>query len=92
MKKFMITILTLVPLTIWAQDNTWERPDVEEEKEVKQNQVVAKYLRGAVPLVDGKVVFSKTIDAPGKSASEVFGIVRGYLEKMTREKNQPHSD
>ena len=34
MKKFMITILTLVPLTIWAQDNTWERPDVEEEKEV----------------------------------------------------------
>lgn len=91
MKKFMITILTLVPLTIWAQDNTWERPDVEEEKEVKQNQVVAKYLRGAVPLVDGKVVFSKTIDAPGKSASEVFGIVRGYLEKMTREKNQEDS-
>lgn len=91
MKKFLITIFALVPLTIWAQDNTWERPDAEEEKEVKQSKVEAKYLRGAVPLVDGKVVFGKTIDAPGKSATEVFGIVRNYLDKMTREKNQEDS-
>ena len=88
MKKFLITILALVPLTTLAQDNTWERGEEDEQQEVKQSGEDPRYLRGAVPLVDGKVVFSKTIDAPGKSATEVFNIVRTYLEKMTREKNQ----
>lgn len=31
-----------------------------------------KYLAGAVPTVDGKVVFSKTIALPGKNADEVY--------------------
>ncbi len=92
MKKVLITILALVPLTMWAQDNTWERPEVEEEEqEVKASNVDAKYLRGAVPLVDGKVVFSKTINAPGKSAKEIFDIVHKYMEKMTKEQNQINS-
>ena len=30
---------------------------------------------------DGKVVFSTTINAPGKSADQVFDIVKAYLEK-----------
>ena len=73
MKKFLITILALVPLTLWAQDNTWEHPE-EEEEGTKEETVNPdqKYLRGAVPLVDGKVVFSKTIEAPGKSAAQTF--------------------
>ena len=78
-----MTILALVPLTMWAQDNTWERPEVEEEEQTEQksNKVDPKYLRGAVPLVDGKVVFAKTINAPGKSAKEVFDIVRNYMDQ-----------
>ena len=48
----------------------------------------AKYLKGAVTEVDGKVVFSKTIDAPGKTADEVYNIVKNYLLKMTTEPNQ----
>lgn len=91
MKKVLMTILALVPLTMWAQDNTWERPEVEEKQEVKTSKVDPKYLRGAVPVVDGKVVFSKTISAPGKSAKEVFDIVRNYMEKMTKEQNQIES-
>lgn len=91
MKKLLITILALVPLTLWAQDNTWERADEDEQEEVKQEGEDPKYLRGAVPVVDGKVVFSKTIDAPGKSATEIFKIVRTYLLKMTKEKNQINS-
>lgn len=85
-----MTILALVPLTMWAQDNTWERPEVEEEEQAEQksNKVDPKYLRGAVPLVDGKVVFAKTINAPGKSAKQIFDIVHNYLQKMTKEKNQ----
>ena len=90
MKKVLMTILALVPLTMWAQDNTWERPEVEEEEQAEQksNKVDPKYLRGAVPLVDGKVVFAKTINAPGKSAKQIFDIVHNYLQKMTKEKNQ----
>ena len=89
MRKFIITILALAPLAMWAQDNTWERPEVEEQEEVaKKENLNAKYLRGAVPVVNGKVTFSKHIDAPGKSAAEIFGILKNYLEKMTKAKNQ----
>ena len=88
MKKILIVMMALMPLTMWAQANTWEKPEVEETT-VKENiNKDAKYLKGAVTEVDGKVVFSKTIDAPGKKADQVFDIVKAYLEKMTGEKNQ----
>ncbi len=92
MKKFVITLLTLMPLTLWAQDNTWERPETE-QKEIKENKktVDPKYLQGAVPVVDGKVVFSKTIEAPGKSAAQIYDILLAYLQKMTTDKNQINS-
>ena len=80
----MIALVALLPLGTWAQDNTWEKIEVEVDK----NNPDAKYLKGAVTEVDGKVVFSKTIDAPGKTADQVFDIVKAYLEKMTGEKNQ----
>ena len=89
MKKILMFMLAFVPVTMWAQDNTWERPE-EEEVEVKEQKTNpdAKYLRGAVPEVDGKVVFSKTIEAPGKSAADIFRTIRAYMQKMGREKNQ----
>ncbi len=89
MKKYIITFLALVPLTIWAQDNTWERLD-EEEQETKEQKINpnAKYLRGAVPEVNGKVEFSCNIEAPGKSSSEIYDIIHKYFVKMTTEKNQ----
>ena len=83
MKKLIVTILALMPLTMWAQDNTWELPEQEQE-EVKAE-------KGAVPVVDGKVVFNKTIEAPGKSASQIYGILKQYMEKLTKESNQIHS-
>lgn len=90
MKKTLITVLALIPLSMWAQDNTWERPEEEEQEAVEEAKVNPdqKYLRGAVPVVDGKVVFSKTIEAPGKSAAQIYDILKQYLEKMTTEKNQ----
>ena len=88
MKKIaIIAIVALSSLNLWAQDNTWERPEVE-ETEVSKEVKDAKYLRGAVPEVNGKVVFSTSINAPGKTADEVFDIVKTYLVKMTGEKNQ----
>ena len=80
----------LVPMTLWAQDNTWERPEVDEQAEAakaKENPD-AKYLKGAVPEVNGKVVFTKHINAPGKSAAQIYDILHQYLQKMVKEKNQ----
>jgi len=88
MRKFMIAALLLAPLSMWAQDNTWERPEEEQEEVRQQVNPDAKYLRGAVPEVDGKVVFSKRIEAPGKSADQVYAIVLQYMQKMLKEKNQ----
>ncbi len=89
MKKIIIALLAFAPLAMWAQDNTWERVE-EEEKEVEAQKVNkdAKYLRGAVPEVDGKVVFSCHIDAQGKSAGDIYDILHEYMTKMTKEKNQ----
>lgn len=80
----------LVPMTLWAQDNTWERPEVDEQAEAakaKENPD-AKYLKGAVLEVNGKVVFTKHINAPGKSAAQIYDILHQYLQKMVKEKNQ----
>ncbi|MBQ7512024.1 MAG: DUF4468 domain-containing protein [Prevotella sp.] len=92
MKKLLIAALALLPLGALAQDNTWEQPEEEEAKaEAVKVNPDAKYLRGAVPEVDGKVVFSKTIEAPGKDARQIYTIIRQYLVKMTGERNQINS-
>ena len=93
MRRICILLLTLMPLYLWAQDNTWEKPEEEEttanEAKVKVNPD-AKYLRGAVTEVDGKVVFTTTVKTD-KSPSAAYGIVKKYMEKMLREKNQIQS-
>lgn len=83
--------MSLLSLTAWAQDNTWEKPEVDETEVNDKDVKDAKYLKGAVTEVDGKVVFSTTINAPGKTADQIFDIVLAYLEKMTKEKNQVSS-
>ena len=37
MKKILLFMLAFVPVTMWAQDNTWERNE-EEEVEVKEQK------------------------------------------------------
>lgn len=77
-----------MPSLAFAQ-NTWETEDNEAQKE--QETVVnpdQKYLAGAVPVVDGKVTFSTTIKAPGKSVREVYNIVGRTMSAITKEDNQ----
>ena len=83
MKKLLIAMLLSLPLTMVAQ-NTWEMPEANGQT-VNPDQ---KYLVGAVPIVDGKVVFNTVVDAPGKSAAQIYAIVRQYLQSMTKEANQ----
>ena len=82
MKKLFIAMMMCLPMAMMAQ-NTWEMP--EQGTSVNPDQ---KYLVGAVPVVDGKVVFQTTIDAPGKSADQIADILRSYLTKMTKEPGQ----
>jgi len=82
-----------VPLTLWAQDNTWE---INEDEDVKQEvkvktKVDPKYLKGAVPEVNGQVVFSKHINVPGKTASQIYDIMLQYMQRLTKTSNQIES-
>lgn len=93
MKKLFFTMLALVPLTLWAQDNTWE---INEDEDVKQEvkvktKVDPKYLKGAVPEVNGQVVFSKHINVPDKTASQIYDIMLQYMQRLTKTSNQIES-
>lgn len=73
-----------LPMVSVAQ-NTWEMPD--ETGTVKTNPDL-KYLAGAVPVVGGRVQFNTTLQAPGKSAPQIFNILRDFLGNLTKEENQ----
>lgn len=81
MKKLIIAMMLCLPMAGVAQ-NTWEMP------ENTTTNPDAKYLVGAVPVVDGRVTFKTTVEAPGKSAAQVASIIRAYMEKMTKEPGQ----
>ncbi len=61
MKKILFAILMCLPMTMTAQ-NTWE---IQKNENGVAANPDAKYLTGAVPVADGKVVFETTIEAPG---------------------------
>lgn len=84
MKKILLAIMICLPMLTMAQ-NTWEMPENESGVKVNPDQ---KYLVGAVPVVDGRVTFETTIEAPGKSAEEIYRIMLGYMTDMTHEANQ----
>ena len=85
LKKMFIAMLVLLPMAAIAQ-NTWEMP--EETPDGKVYNPDQKYLAGAVPVENDKVVFSTTINAPGKSAAEIYDILLAQMTKMVKEKNQ----
>ena len=68
---------------------------VKVEKEVKVREfkpkVDLKDLAGAVPVEDGKVCFHTVINAPGKSANDIYQALGTYLYHMTKESNQIRS-
>ena len=86
MKKILIALLTLMPMLASAQDNTWERIEVEEQPEDNPD---AKYLApNALPEVDGQVMWQTTLYAEGKTADEIYDILLKQLTKMVVEPNQ----
>lgn len=80
MKRLFMFLIMALPMAAVAQDNSWER--------AQYDNADTKYLAGAVPEVDGRVVFSTTIEAPGKSAKQIYDLLREDMEKLTKESNQ----
>ncbi|MBQ8157686.1 MAG: DUF4468 domain-containing protein [Prevotella sp.] len=85
MKRIVLAMMMCLPMATIAQDNTWEQTSVAESGKSNPD---AKYLAGAVPLVNGKVLFETTIEAPGKSKKEIYDILLAEMTKMTKEANQ----
>ena len=79
MKRLFIAVLMGLPLLSSAQDNAWEKVQTTTATNVDQ-----KYLAGAVPEVDGQVVFETTIKAPGKTGRQVYDIMLQQLELLAK--------
>ena len=79
----LIAMMACLPLMGMAQ-NSWETENTQGQQ-VNPDQ---KYLVGAVPVVDGKVQFTKEISAPGKSATQIYDIILKYFTQLTKEDNQ----
>lgn len=97
-EKIIAIILMCLPLGVMAQ-NVWEKPKFESEnkeeakkvsktdkKEAKPNPD-EKYLSGAVPVVDGVVEWSTTIDTYG-TAEDNYQKMLKFLMEMCKESNQ----
>lgn len=94
MKKLIIAILACLPMWVMAQDNVWEIPDdqpqnevnVKKEKPAKPKKTEnPKYLAGAVPEVDGKVVFTLDKDVPGMSAEDIYNKAYSVIQQVVEE-------
>ena len=71
---FFVLFLLCLPVSVMAQ---------------KDKNDDSKYLAGAVPEVDGKVVFSKEFNIPGMSQDEIFDRMMKWMETRLKEnKNQ----
>lgn len=95
LRKLWVTLtLIALPCMVMAQ-NEWEVPDQQARRERQplfgksKTEIDPKYLAAdAVPMVDGKVVFTLDEDVPGKSAQEIYDIVYATLDDMTKAENQ----
>ena len=76
MKKYLVLLLAFIPAFLFAQEEDENNDE--------------KYLAGAVPTVDGKVVFSKTFDVPNLSEGQIYDAMIKWCEArfQTNEKKK----
>ena len=75
---FLTMLLTCLPMAMRADSHKEKRDDT-------------RYLAGAVPVVDGKVVFSKEFQIPGMSQKQIYDTVMKWMNKRLKENNNPDS-
>lgn len=98
MKKLIVAVMACLPLMGMAQDNVWEIPQNQPQQQVKKRGALIeskkkeedpKYLAGAVPEVNGEVVFTLDADVPGMSADEIYNKVYAVFEEIVNESKNP---
>lgn len=88
MKKLFIVLMAYMPLLGMAQ-NVWERPKAERNVASAKINPDQKYIQeGAIPEIDGKVVFTDTIYVSNKSESQLYAVMHNFLQDMTTEEGQ----
>lgn len=95
MKKIIMTMIAMLPIVCMAQSK-WEKPADNTQQDNKRKALIQKnpanedpkYLEGAIPIVDGKVVFTLDYPVPGRSAEQIYTIIYNVLNKLTQEENQ----
>jgi len=89
-------LMWLAATQVVAQ-NVWERPQDEsatiqkqsvKAKKIEKENKDAKYLRGAVPTVNGNVEWVLDVDVPGKSAQQIYDRMYAILMDLTRSEGQ----
>ena len=85
MKQFIIALLMLLPMTGTAQENVWDTLKQDATANVDPD---AKYLVGAVPEVDGRVVWQKTVKVPGKTAAQLYDQTLSLMQQLTKAPGQ----
>ena len=82
MNKLTILFLTLflvsLPMAMKAESNKEKKDDT-------------RYLTGAVPEVDGKVVFSKEFQIPGMSQAQIYDTILKWMTERLKENKNPES-
>ena len=71
---FLTMLLTCLPMAMRAESHKEKRDDT-------------RYLAGAVPVVDGKVVFSKEFQIPGMSQKQIYDTVMKWMNERLKENN-----
>ena len=84
MRQLIIALLIALPVAVAAQENEWEK----QEQKAQTANHDAKYLAGAVPEVDGHVMFSTTVQVPGKTAEQIYERALQLMTELTKTSNQ----
>ncbi len=84
MRQLIIALLIALPVAVAAQENEWEK----QEQTAQTANPDAKYLAGAVPEVDGHVMFSTTVQVPGKTAEQIYERALQLMTDLTKTSNQ----
>lgn len=99
MKKLILfACMIVVSLTVAAQGN-WEIPgdsknnqpeksEKQKTNEKKSPAIDAKYLEGAVPEVDGRVVWERDIKVAGKTATQLYDVLLAYCQEFVKTPQQ----
>ncbi len=93
MKSVFMALALTFSMAANAQSE-WELPDAGPQQSpakaesTAKDAVDAKYLEGAVPVIDGRVGWSHHLDVPGMNAQQIYDKAMAFFTALTKSENQ----